>query len=125
MLAPVCATVARTGLVHTSVYITRTLSAFNEHAHQRTCSRNASKRRIYLDFNGHVTAATDWNRIAAKSGPEVPLLTPPFDIDGDNKTFNDEERRAIIAIWRAVSEDYAPFDVDVTTGGLTKACVLP
>jgi hypothetical protein len=35
--------------------------------------------------------------------------------DGDTSTFNGEELADIIAIWRAVAEDFAPFDVDVTT----------
>ncbi|KAF6263053.1 hypothetical protein COO60DRAFT_1635476 [Scenedesmus sp. NREL 46B-D3] len=35
--------------------------------------------------------------------------------DGDRSTFNAEELADIVAVWRAVAEDFAPFDVDVTT----------
>ena len=36
-------------------------------------------------------------------------------LDGDLGTFNDTEREQIQSIWQRVAEDYAPFDVDVTT----------
>ena len=40
---------------------------------------------------------------------------PAWTLDGDAATFNDAEREAIQTIWQRVAEDYAPFDVDVTT----------
>jgi hypothetical protein len=47
------------------------------------------------------------------------VVTPPYEKDGNAATFNAEERADIVAIWRAVAEDYAPFDVDVRSlGGL-------
>ena len=39
----------------------------------------------------------------------------PYDLDGDYTTFSDEEQTRIQRIWARVAEDYAPFDVDVTT----------
>ena len=45
------------------------------------------------------------------------IIMPPFDIDGRPGSFSVEERRRVVAVWRAVSEQWAPFDVDVTTGG--------
>ena len=42
---------------------------------------------------------------------------PAWRLDGDAATFNDAERDAIQSIWQRVAEDYAPFDVDVTTAG--------
>lgn len=35
--------------------------------------------------------------------------------DGSPSTWSAAELSDILAIWRAISEDYAPFDVDVTT----------
>jgi hypothetical protein len=63
-------------------------------------------------------SGTLWNEGAT-------FVTPPFDIDGV-AGFSAEELEAIVAVWRAVSEDYAAFDVDVTTqdpgvAGLAKA----
>jgi hypothetical protein len=40
---------------------------------------------------------------------------PPFDTDGKPASFSADEQARIISIWRAVSEDYAAFDMDVTT----------
>jgi hypothetical protein len=65
--------------------------------------------KIYLDFDGHRTENTAWN------GPRQPsIYTPPFSQDAD-AAFSETELQAIIAIWKAVSEDFAIFDVDVTT----------
>lgn len=41
-------------------------------------------------------------------------MVPPFGLDGD-PAFSDAELRIIQDIWQRVAEDYAPFDVDVTT----------
>lgn len=36
-------------------------------------------------------------------------------MDGNRASFSDTEKRAIIAIWRYMAEDFAPFEVGVTT----------
>jgi PKD repeat protein len=74
-------------------------------------SRKSSKRKIYLDFNGHTTTGTAWNT----SYGVDPIVSPPFDLDGVPGTFSTTELTTIQNIWRRVAEDYAPFDVDVTT----------
>jgi hypothetical protein len=38
-----------------------------------------------------------------------------FSTDSDRSTYSDSEQLAIRRIWQRVAEDYAPFDVDVTT----------
>jgi hypothetical protein len=43
------------------------------------------------------------------------IIVPPYDIDGNLASFSPTELSNIVAIWRGVSEDYAPFNVDVTT----------
>ena len=66
---------------------------------------------IYLDFDGFVARNTTWN---AQSGlPNI--LTGAFDVDGDPTTFSDAERTTIQSIWERISEDFRPFEVDVTT----------
>ncbi len=74
-------------------------------------SRPGSKRKIYLDFNGHITTGTDWNLQHGMST----IVSPPFDTDAVPGSFNAGEMALIQNVWRRVSEDYAPFDVDVTT----------
>ncbi len=43
------------------------------------------------------------------------IFAEPFDIDGVPDTFCTTELQRIQYIWQRVAEDYAPFDVDVTT----------
>ncbi|MCK9608356.1 MAG: PKD domain-containing protein [Methylomonas sp.] len=70
-------------------------------------SKSGSNRVIYLDFNGHVATNTAWS-----SGT---LTAQAYDIDGNPGAFSDAELSNIREIWQRVAEDYAPFDVDVTT----------
>jgi hypothetical protein len=45
-----------------------------------------------------------------------PMTVPPYDTDGFVSTaFSATELSNIKAIWRGVAEDFAPFDIDVTT----------
>ena len=74
-------------------------------------SRPSSKRKIYLDFNGHTTTGSAWN----SSYGIDPIVSPAFDLDGVPGTFSANEIAVIQNIWRRVAEDYAAFDVDVTT----------
>lgn len=73
-------------------------------------SRPGAPVTIFLDFDGHVTTDTDWTQ-----GGSISVTTPVYDIDSDLTTFSDEELRRMEEIWYRVSEDYAPFDVNVTT----------
>jgi len=53
----------------------------------------------------------DWNTLFEKDN----ISWPAYDSDGDPNAFTDKELGQIAAIWRAVAEDFAPFNVDVTT----------
>lgn len=75
-------------------------------------SRPGAAKVIYLDFTGHTTSGTSWNNAYA-GGADI--VTPAFDLDGAPATFSDAERTVIQDVWRRVAEDYAPWDVDVTT----------
>jgi len=72
-------------------------------------SRPGSSRVVILDFNGHYVTGTAWN------GGSGEFDAIPFDTDGDITTFSDSEQTAIKRIWQRVAEDFAPFDVNVTT----------
>ncbi|RYB92018.1 hypothetical protein EUA93_18110 [Nocardioides oleivorans] len=71
-------------------------------------SRPQSSRTIYLDFDGATYSGTKW-----KNGAEI--VSAPFSIDDDATTFNAEERAQVFLAWKVVAEDYAAFDVNVTT----------
>ncbi|MCA1590022.1 MAG: PKD domain-containing protein [Acidobacteria bacterium] len=75
-------------------------------------SRPGSSRVIYLDFDGHVTSGTAWNTNYTGGAP---INSAPYSIDGDPYSFNQQEMDAIQYIWQRVAEDFAAFDVDVTT----------
>jgi hypothetical protein len=73
-------------------------------------SRPGSNRTIYLDFDGHTISGTVWP--ADDSGPYTAV---PFDTNGVPGTFTNSEMDTVQIVWQRVAEDYAPFDVDVTT----------
>lgn len=74
-------------------------------------SRPGAERVIVLDFDGHIFSKTAWN----PSPLPDPTVAPAWDLDGSPTTFNTTERERIVQVWQRVAEDYAPFDVDVTT----------
>ena len=73
-------------------------------------SRPGSNRVLFLDFDGHTVTGTRWN-----VGAPDPINFPAFSRDSDTSSFSNAERDQIHDAWRRVAEDYAPFDVDVTT----------
>ena len=75
-------------------------------------SKPGSSRILYLDFDGHVISGTAWNQ---NNNGGLDIVAPPYDTDGNPGVFSDPERIRIQEIWSRVAEDYAPFDVDVTT----------
>ncbi len=68
-------------------------------------------KKIFLDFNGHTVTDTSWN----SSNNRQPIHARAYSIDSDIFSFNDEELDRIFEVWERVSEDYSPFQVDVTT----------
>ena len=75
-------------------------------------SNPSSTKTIYLDFNGHTTSGTVWNT-SITSGQNI--VTPAYDVDGNPAAFTDVELANIQSIWKQVAEDFAPFNVNVTT----------
>lgn len=76
-------------------------------------SRPSAGRVIYLDFNGQTVTNSYWNT-NPKYGATI--VAAPFSLDATVSTdFSELELRHIQNVWAAVAEDYAPFDVNVTT----------
>lgn len=69
-------------------------------------SRPSANRIIYLDFTGHHSVNNAWGHN---------IQFPPFNTSGSSSTFTEGELLSIIAHWQHIAEDFAPFDVDVTT----------
>ncbi len=72
-------------------------------------SRPTATRKIYLDFDGHLTIGTRWN-----AGRSATLTTPPFSLDAD-PAFSDAEKAVVQESFRRIAEHFAPWNVDVTT----------
>lgn len=69
-------------------------------------SNLAARVKLYLDFNGHTQGTWgSWSNVR----------TPAFDQNGNVSSFSTGEIASIREIWARVAEDYAPFNVDVTT----------
>lgn len=69
-------------------------------------SNSSAAKKLYLDFNGHYQSS--WGTFRNVS-------TPAFDQDGNPNSLSSGEVAAIREIWTRVAEDYAPFNIDVTT----------
>ena len=82
-------------------------------------SKPGSSRTIYLDFKGGTVNNTGWNQ---SYGADI--AAPPYSMDGTVDTnFSDAELAQIQLAWQVVAEDYAPFDVNVTTKDLGAAAI--
>lgn len=66
---------------------------------------------IYLDFNGDFLA--QWNRTDSNQ-TYTNVNVGVFNLD-NNLAISDAESSAIQKIWQSVADDYAPFNVNVTT----------
>jgi hypothetical protein len=69
-------------------------------------SRPGAAATLLLDFDGH---------FQSRWGSDTDIYTPPYDTDGNYGSFSADELNAIQEIWARVAEDYAPFNINVTT----------
>ncbi len=69
-------------------------------------------KKIYLDFDGQLVSGTLWNGLYT-FGKDI--AAPVFSTDSDLTAYNASELATIQEVWARVSEDYAPYQVDVTT----------
>jgi hypothetical protein len=74
-------------------------------------SRPGAPNVLYINFVGEVIAGTGWNTVLSRLA--IPALG--FSADSDYLTFNESEQIAIKQIWQRVAEDFAPFDINITT----------
>ncbi len=74
-------------------------------------SKPGSNRVIYLDFDGHTITGTAWNG----DGKPATVNVTAYDTDGNTGNWSTAEQDVVRDVWTRVAEDYAPFDVDVTT----------
>ncbi|MBI2808901.1 MAG: Ig-like domain repeat protein [Planctomycetes bacterium] len=86
-------------IVHAETDYSTTVPALN--------SKPGAAKTIFLDFDGH-SATDSWN-----SGN--PYTIAPFDLNGDTAELTPGEKLAIYDIWRVMAEDWAPFDVNIST----------
>jgi hypothetical protein len=74
-------------------------------------SRPGAANVLYINFAGETVTNTEWNNLLGRS--EIPAM--PFSSDSDYTTYSDSEQAIIKRIWQRMAEDYAPFNIDVTT----------
>ncbi len=74
-------------------------------------SRPSAPNVLYLNFAGEQVTGTAWNSSLGRTN----IPAQPFSSDSDFSTFSDSEQAAIKRIWQRVAEDFAPFNIDVTT----------
>jgi hypothetical protein len=74
-------------------------------------SRPGAPNVLYLNFSGETVSNTEWNTELSRA--EIPAVA--FSTDTDRTTYSEAEQLAIKRIWQRVAEDYAPFNIDVTT----------
>jgi subtilisin-like proprotein convertase family protein len=70
-------------------------------------SNPTAKQVVYLDFDGHTSGdvyGTSWDNISS----------PAWDGAGNGPSFTNSEMQTIQRVWARVSEDFAPFNIDVT-----------
>ncbi len=77
----------------------------------RLHSNPDSQFRVYLDFDGHTTTGTSWNTY----WNTATINSPAFSTSDGSANFSASELTAIQQIWQRVAEDFAPFNIDVTT----------
>ena len=72
-------------------------------------SRPGAPNVLYLNFAGETVTGTAWN------GSKTSIPAVAFSTDADYSTYSDAEQAAIKRVWQRVAEDYASFNIDVTT----------
>ena len=74
-------------------------------------SKPGAPRVVYLNFRGENVSGTQWNAMSGRSTHPM----KPYSEDGDLATFTQAELNTIAEVWKRIAEDFAPFNIDVTT----------
>ena len=75
-------------------------------------SRPGAPKVLYIDYMAGSVSGTAWN---AGTGAPAVINYENYSYDGDNTTFSLIDLQSMYAGWAETAEDYAPFDVNVTT----------
>ena len=75
-------------------------------------SRPGASNTLYINYWGGTLSGTVWNAIY-NSGNEI--IYTPYSNDIDTNSFSATDRYNMWLAWREAAEDYAPFDINVTT----------
>ncbi len=84
-------------------------------------SRPGSDNVLFLDFDGHIITNTAWNNdpnYGTGIDPHPALPFDPSENDLPDPTvanFTSDELNRIGQIWHRMAEDYAPYNIDITT----------
>ena len=65
-----------------------------------------ANKTVYLDVDGHFSTGNSWGHS---------INFPAYNTQGSSATFSDAEKSDIIEHWKEVAEDFAPFNINVTT----------
>ncbi len=115
---PVAGTATRQAAAPSPRWATKAVAAATGPAFELH-SKPGSNRVIYLDFDGHTITGTAWNT----NGKPATVNVTAYDTDGNPNTWSTAEQDVVRDVWARVSEDYAPFDVDVTTQAPAAAAI--
>lgn len=77
-------------------------------------SKPGAPYHIYLDFNGAYVTGKQWSSTDG-TNTWTTWDCKPWSLDGDLDNFSDSEQAEMRRMWERVAEDYAPFNVNVTT----------
>ncbi len=83
-------------------------------------SKPGAQRTVFLDFDGTVVTGTAWN--ANYNGGNA-FTAEPYDTDALPGSFSATEKTVVRSVWQRVGEDFAAFDVDVTTQAPDEAAI--
>ncbi len=73
-----------------------------------------AQHTLYLNFTGSRSRGSAPS-IPEDKGGDLKDHRVVFDMDGDSRSFSAAEHEAMTRIWQYVADDYAPFNVNVTT----------
>ncbi|GAA0575411.1 hypothetical protein HPO96_16090 [Kribbella sandramycini] len=107
---PVATTKERAASTASPRWATKAVAAATGPAFELHSKPGASKV-IYLDFDGHTITGTAWNT----GGKPATVNVTAYDTDGNTNNWSTAEQDVVRDVWARIAEDYAPFDVDVTT----------
>lgn len=74
-------------------------------------SKPGAPRVVYLNFRGENVSGTQWNLMSGRTVHPMKAYSE----DANFAAYTQAELNTIAEVWKRMSEDYAPFNIDVTT----------